>query len=57
MDPSRTLTEEEVMASFNKIVEKNAGVGMKVADMTEDMVDILETILVKLQEKAEELGI
>ena len=39
------------------IVEKNAGVGMKVADMTEDMVDVLETILVKLQEKAEELGI
>lgn len=47
----------DMLGEVNKIVEKNAGVGMKVADMTEDMVDVLETILVKLQEKAEELGI
>lgn len=47
----------DMLGEVNKIVEKNAGIGMKVADMTEDMVDVLETILVKLQERAEELGI
>lgn len=49
--------ENEKMDEVTKIVEKCAGVGVRVADMTENQADVLEEILVRLEEKAEELGL
>ena len=45
------------MDEVNKIVEKSAGIGVKVNDMVESQVDLLEEILIKLQDRADELGL
>ncbi len=47
----------DLMDEVNKIVEKSAGIGVKVNDMVESQVDLLEEILIKLQDKADELGL
>lgn len=49
--------ENDKMEEVNKIVEKCAGVGVKVNDMDEKMTDVLEEILIKLMDKADELGL
>lgn len=45
----------DLMDEVNKIVEKSAGIGVKVNDMVESQVDLLEEILIKLQDRADEL--
>ena len=47
----------DLMDEVNKIVEKSAGIGVKVNDMVESQVDLLEEILIKLQDRADELGL
>ena len=47
----------DLMDEVNKIVEKSAGIGVKVNDMVESQVDLLEEILIKLQDKADYLGL
>ena len=47
----------DLMDEVNKIVEKSAGIGVKVNDMIESQVDLLEEILIKLQDRADELGL
>ena len=47
----------DLMDEVNKIVEKSAAIGVKVNDMVESQVDLLEEILIKLQDRADELGL
>lgn len=49
--------ENDKMEEVNKIVERYAGVGMKVNDMTEEQADVLEEILFRLMDRADELGL
>lgn len=49
--------ENDKMDEVAKVVEGCAGLGVKVNDLNETQVDILEEILVKLMDKADELGL